>query len=42
VESDSSHPIDENPEKNIGEIANDPWDDSNQTDWPTNIVKEDN
>jgi len=30
------HPVVEDPEEHIGEEMPDPWDDPNQTDWPTN------
>lgn len=30
------HPVDEDPEEHIGKKTLDPWDDPEQTDWPTN------
>lgn len=27
------HPYDENPEKHLGHVIDDPWDDPEQTDW---------
>lgn len=30
------HKVDEDVEQNIGEELKDPWEDSEQTDWPQN------
>jgi hypothetical protein len=34
----SAHKADENPESHLGEETPDPWDDSEQTDWPNSSI----
>jgi len=36
MEENNPHPVEENPEELIGKKTLDPWDDPEQTDWPTN------
>lgn len=35
---DPVHPVNEDPEDHIGRELPDPWDDSEQTDWPNGSV----
>jgi hypothetical protein len=36
LDENLAHIVEENPEEHIGDVTKDPWDDPEQTDWPTN------